>query len=267
MMQNNFKYYVFDLDGTLLNSKKNIGLKTLKVLEDIKDKIVLCTGRHWEEVVGYIDLLNLGKKNYIIYEDGFYLSYASGEEICRSEAFESKEVERIIDSIESNRYCVFRECVDYLIEKNIILRLWRMMRNKSSRLYITRSIKKVKRNNMQNFIKINIPNVNANKLKELESKYTLHYLSNGDLDILKAQCNKFSAIKNLCECTNTSLDEVLYFGDSINDVECFENLRYTIAMGNAEKIIKNMAYKVTNTNDNDGVAEFLNHDINFMIDG
>lgn len=52
-------------------------------------------------------------------------------------------------------------------------------------------------------------------------------------------------------------DEIVYFGDSLNDLPVFENLPYAVAMGNARSEIKQLAWKTTTSNAEDGVARFL----------
>ncbi len=52
-------------------------------------------------------------------------------------------------------------------------------------------------------------------------------------------------------------DEVLYFGDSLNDLPVFESFPYTVAMDNARPEVKALAWQTTVSNAEDGVARFL----------
>lgn len=255
-MQGKFRYLIFDLDGTLLNSKKRLSSRTLECLKKYKNEIVLCTGRHWGGVIHYRDLLNLDEDNYIIFDDGFYISRGNGEVLYKSEGFLQRELKELMNNICIDTYYVFTEYTDYLVERNIALYLWNKLRNRSSKLKVVRNEDEIIKSDKENLIKIYIPNIDMAKLDCIKEEYTLHKLDRMRLEILK--CNKFCAIQKLCELTKTSMNDVMYFGDSINDIECFENLTYTIAMGNANEEIKKLSFKITGTNDNDGIAEILN---------
>ncbi|MBN1249494.1 MAG: HAD family phosphatase [Anaerolineae bacterium] len=52
-------------------------------------------------------------------------------------------------------------------------------------------------------------------------------------------------------------DEILYFGDSLNDLPVFERLPYSVAMANARPEIRGLAWRITASNAEDGVARFL----------
>jgi hypothetical protein len=52
-------------------------------------------------------------------------------------------------------------------------------------------------------------------------------------------------------------DEVLYFGDSLNDLPVFEVFRHTVAVENARPEVRRLAWRTTSSNADDGVARFL----------
>ena len=54
------------------------------------------------------------------------------------------------------------------------------------------------------------------------------------------------------------MDDVVFFGDATNDIELIKSAGLGIAMGNAIDDVKNNANDVTLTNDEDGVAYYLN---------
>lgn len=53
---------------------------------------------------------------------------------------------------------------------------------------------------------------------------------------------------------NIGVDEVLVIGDGENDIDMFSKVKYSVAMGNAEAYVKERAYDLTLSNDEDGVA-------------
>ena len=52
-------------------------------------------------------------------------------------------------------------------------------------------------------------------------------------------------------------DEVIVFGDGENDADMFRQVKYSIAMGNAEDYVKEQAFDVTASNDEDGLERAL----------
>jgi hydroxymethylpyrimidine pyrophosphatase-like HAD family hydrolase len=53
------------------------------------------------------------------------------------------------------------------------------------------------------------------------------------------------------------IEEILYFGDSLNDLPVFELVPHTIAMANALPEVKARAWGLTASNNDDGVARSL----------
>ena len=61
----------------------------------------------------------------------------------------------------------------------------------------------------------------------------------------------------MCQKLNISTDEVIFFGDSTNDLPIINKVGLGVAMGNALDEVKLQAKEVTLTNDEDGVSDFL----------
>ena len=89
----------------------------------------------------------------------------------------------------------------------------------------------------------------------------LHTEKEGDyyfIDINKKGISKGKAIIKLTSELNIQLDEVICFGDSMNDKTMFDVLNNTVAMKNASENLKKIAkYTTEYTNDEDGVAKFI----------
>jgi len=79
----------------------------------------------------------------------------------------------------------------------------------------------------------------------------------GALDISPLGDNKGNAVKKLCEHYNVLPEEVIAFGDNLNDISMIKYAGLGVAMGNAEEKLKIIADYVTDTNDNDGVAKAI----------
>ena len=97
--------------------------------------------------------------------------------------------------------------------------------------------------------------------------FTLHYFllyilnSKRWLTINVANVNKLNTLKKICDDIKCSINEVIFFGDGENDLILIENAGIGIAMGNAIDIVKERATYVTLSNDNDGIAEYLENNL------
>lgn len=78
-----------------------------------------------------------------------------------------------------------------------------------------------------------------------------------DIEISDARATKGIAMAWLCEKLGIALEDVVAFGDNINDISMLEAAGTGVAMENAEPETKAAADAVTGTNDASGVGEYL----------
>ena len=86
----------------------------------------------------------------------------------------------------------------------------------------------------------------------------LNEINNGYyfFDIVNDNVNKGNAIKSLLKILNINKENSICFGDSINDIDMFNSVGTSVAMGNSIEKIKSIADYITDTNDNDGISKF-----------
>lgn len=77
------------------------------------------------------------------------------------------------------------------------------------------------------------------------------------LEVGRSGISKASALQRYCAERGIAREEVVAFGDNINDVEMLEWAGLGVAMGNAEADAKQAADRMTATNDDDGVARII----------
>lgn len=75
--------------------------------------------------------------------------------------------------------------------------------------------------------------------------------------IANIDSNKGNAVKKLLEILNIKKEETIAIGDDINDLSMFEQVGYKVAVDNAIDIVKENADEITLSNDEEGVAVFL----------
>lgn len=76
-------------------------------------------------------------------------------------------------------------------------------------------------------------------------------------DIANIDSNKGIAVKKMLEILNIKKEETIAIGDDNNDLSMFEQVGYKVAVNNAIDIVKEKADEITLSNDEDGVAIFL----------
>lgn len=109
----------------------------------------------------------------------------------------------------------------------------------------------------------------ADKIKPIEQKLkqklphlSIHLSKPEYIEIMNKAATKAKAIGFMERHLHVSADEVIAFGDNFNDLDMLEYAGLSVAMGNAPDEIKQVAKKVTASNDEDGIALVLNEIFN-----
>ena len=76
--------------------------------------------------------------------------------------------------------------------------------------------------------------------------------------IANPNSNKGDGINNFCKALGIPLKETVGIGDDYNDIAMFKMVGQSVAMGNAYPDIKEICDCITDTNENNGVAKWLN---------
>ena len=120
------------------------------------------------------------------------------------------------------------------------------------------------------FSSLNLENIRnikdeINDIKDIEIVNSSKCLVNNNfpeekpffLDITWKGTSKGNAIKKLCKFLKIELKDSVAIGDSYNDITMFEVVGHSVAVGNAPEDIKKIVDEVTDSNNEDGVAKFL----------
>ena len=256
------KAVFLDIDGTLRNSKKEITQKTRDVLKKCNEYgilTIICSGRSKE--YAHKIALDACASNIVIASDGaeiydynknqqLYVRFIS-KETCENIYNISKkyDVKIFIDTTNgqftNDTEKQHSDTVTYvnnlkeIILKNQILHIHFSSYNfKSSNSFIE-DLKKID----------NIKITNNGEVYVFDNKYYI-FIAAKDSD-------KGSAIENFCKIFHISKNETISFGDELNDIKMFMNTGHSIAMKNANPLLKAYATDITLSNDEDGVAIYL----------
>jgi Cof subfamily protein (haloacid dehalogenase superfamily) len=248
------KLVVLDLDGTTLRNDKTVSENTIKTLLDVRNKgniILFATARPPRDAYKYVP--EPLRNNPIICYNGAAVVSSNNLEVIYEKQIIKNDVIKILDICESCGYNQLSiEVNDTLYSnfdttpffgnaKNEIKDL-RKMEYKSAYKVIICSEKPID----EKILKLFPQTVKG----VITDKKTL-------CQIMNAESSKWVAINSIIEKFGISKENVIAFGDDINDLEMIKNAGTGVAMGNAEEQLKSIANYITDTNVNDGVAMFL----------
>ena len=272
------KAIFLDMDGTLLNSEKEVSDYSIKVLKEIKQKgieIILISGR-CNKSIEHIVKNRINNKNeiirYIISTDGTMIKDLKENKIIYQSSLDEKMVKELI--YKSDDF----DTAFYIITENNMYKDNRMneYQIETDKWYINGEFYNIEDNlkttDFNNFGKLNEKvnrilffSMNLDELKEINENIlkndeiqTLFRKDYKDFQLLLIS-NKYSKAKGIiemCKCLNIAVKDTIAFGDSDNDIEMLKIAGEGIAMKNAKIDLK--TNKVTElANNEDGVAKYL----------
>ena len=272
------KAIFLDMDGTLLNSEKEVSDYSIKILKEIKQKgieIILISGR-CNKSIEHIVKNRINNKDeiirYIISTDGTMIKDLKENKIIYQSSLNEKLVKELI--YKSYNF----DTAFYIITENDMYKDNRMneYQKETDRWYINGEFYNIENNlktiDFNDFSKKNEKVnrilfffMNLDKLKEINENIlkndeiqTLFRKDFKDYQLLLIS-NKYSkaiGIIEMCKYLNLSTKDTIAFGDSDNDIEMLEIVGDGIAMKNAKIDLK--TNKITEfTNNEDGVAKYL----------
>ncbi|MCI9360560.1 MAG: HAD-IIB family hydrolase [Hungatella sp.] len=255
-----YRYIVSDLDGTLIKDDGTVDEKSLRLIDkylknQIIDKFIIATGRHFRELKDILELFTYSHNIISICCDGQYIYDFQGNLMNAFDAFvKPGDIPIIMNENNIRRVFIITDKKVYQIIaspiKRVLLQIKRRVKSNQSASSI---INVSQCEQLRQIEKLMIYPKKEKKinLKELGKKYYVHFLKSGIIEILCT--NKFTALEYLDREAVINLKDTLYFGDDDNDVECFQGMVNCIAMKNASETIKLAAKYVTGTNNEHGV--------------
>jgi hypothetical protein len=77
------------------------------------------------------------------------------------------------------------------------------------------------------------------------------------LEVFGPSVNKWEGIQHIARRHGIRPEQIVAIGDDVNDIAMVSRAGLGVAMGNAKEELKAVARRVINSNDQDGLAEFL----------
>lgn len=253
------KIIVTDLDGTFLNKYHTITsyeTSTIKKLNEENIHFMVASGRHPKHVFGFFKKLLTIKaclNGAIIYDGDNNLIY--------EKTIDKKSYLSLIELLESYK-------LHYLVhgEKGIytnsyfkhFYKMLRWLKDPLKVLFRCLQIKKIDVKKIEKAYKLEFNCQDEDFYDKVQKIANLNIYKDGDYyEINDFNVSKKDAILKIISIYGIKEDEVLVFGDSINDYPMLKHFKNSVAMKNAKQNIKEVCFYETLSNHEHGVCHFI----------
>ncbi len=284
-----YKLVAIDLDGTMLNSYGVVTENTKNIIKKTIEKgtnVIIASGRPIDSIKTIAN--EIGSKNYFIAGNGSLIYDIQKDEIIYEKYLKKEKVLEIIKMCEENSisYNVYTEktILATALKHNVLYYYKENLKkpeDKQTHINIVENMYDyIDKMNEEKFLKITICDENKSvfnsimkKLSEIGAIEVLE-VSHMSRKIIKQgteeipieyyyteisaeNVDKWYAIEYLISKLNIEKEEVITMGDNINDKKMIQEAGLGVAMGQSTPAIKEIANEITTSNEEDGVAAFL----------
>ena len=262
------KVIAIDMDGTLLNSKKELLEETKQYFKEFHTKgidtlLVLCTGRPETGIRPYLkDLGYLEENHYIISQNGANIYESQTGNRIMDAFVDSEKIQKWIELGKKHGVSVMGAGVDYYYSFDEDSTEWMEFDVK----IVNGSLKRITKEESlsTDFYKILLLG-DVEQLDEFETiipkewrdEFYVVRSQKYLIEVLKKGVNKAFGLEKLAVALNIDSCEIAAIGDAANDIEMLEYAGLAIAMGNASEKVKAIADIVTDSNENNGVIKAI----------
>ena len=247
------KIIVTDLDRSLLRDDKTISGYSMDVFEKCRQrniKIAFATGRPNRSIVEYVKAL---KPDAVIYMNGAIIK--TGDMILDRHTILHLTAKKILKQIEEKlpESTLSVEIDDTMYSNFDLGSEWDHTRIDFNDLPC------------RDVDKIIIGTIPVTQMKELEifipDDLYLIFDTGKFGFILNKKASKWEGVKKVAAHFGIDTKDIVSFGDDLTDSEMLEKCGAGVAMGNAAEEVRNRAAFVCDTNENDGVAKWIEENV------
>lgn len=256
------KVFAFDLDGTLVNSNKELLDSTKIALNKLRENgaiIVLATGRILEGVLHLAEELEFEKLGgYILSYNGGLIYSPSKHESIYDNRLNFEQASLVHDYIKG------KNCLDISYTKTNILydgdfNDYLLVEEKCTKMKAlhVNDLKENFKNGVNKLLVVDEPSKIDPIIEDINNKFDYidaYKSAPYFLEIVPTGVNKGASLIKLLDILNLTKEDLIVFGDSYNDIEMIQLAGIGIVMDNGCDEAKHHASYVTKSNDEDGIA-------------
>lgn len=271
--------YVSDLDGTLLRSDGTLSETSRRQLKELLEaglNFTVASARTWSEIVPLLEGVPL--RLPIIAVNGAFLSdFATGRAL-QVKAIEKNLAEAVYEEIRraglAPFICGFDGRSDKLYYQDLLNEQMHwfhgvLLEHSRQRLRRMEPLEKVLALQVVSFAVMGEDRQVERLARRLEEQYAgqlecFHFqnpYSDGHwwLTIHDAAACKSKALAELARMYGFQMENVVVFGDHINDLQMFRTAGRAVAVANAHESVKSCAHEVIASNEEDAVVNYIRH--------
>lgn len=258
-MKEEIKLILCDMDGTLLNSRKELPSTFETVFETLeKQGIILgiASGRPLSCMRERFPKLH--SRMAIIAENGGCVYYKG--KVIHLESIPKECCNKVVEKVRSLRDCSLVLCaMEHTYIEDTYESLVKVCQEYYPNLEIVEDLKQVE----DSILKMSIRDYDHTAVntvpafKDFDER--MDYAASGEhwLDVMNLGASKGKGVKILCDYLQLECTQVMAFGDHFNDYEMLKEVKYSYAMGNAIDEIKEICAYTCDSCDEDGVMKTL----------
>jgi Cof subfamily protein (haloacid dehalogenase superfamily) len=263
-----YKLVCIDVDGTLLNTRHKVTNRTKEILQKAHAMgvhIVISTGRMYTDAEYYSNII--GVKSPVIASNGAFIK--DNEKVIYKDVLGERVSLELLEMFRKYKVTPFFCTPDTFYYGNIMFKLFylvtKILGKRGNKLVMDyvfswNQWKNILKKEKDNIVKSEIIYRDAALIREMRAELKgLAHLEVVDsfkynIEITRKGVSKGKAVEILASIYDVKREEIIAIGDSANDITMIEYAGLGIAMGNASDIVKQKADYITDSNDNEGVA-------------
>jgi len=261
-----YKLIAIDLDGTLLNDKKQISDVNEKAIEEALNagyKVTICTGRAFQSAKDYLS--KIPEDIPVVLQNGALIVKNHGRDVLVRKVLPKELAIEILneltDKFDLLLFKSFFKIPDIFFENLSAENPFALyFQNNRWRMKKVESLKELVDDEI---VEITVMGEKSEVEKVLSSKKVFKETSriiSGILDnwvfceLFNVEVAKEKAIEFVANYYDLKLSEIVFIGDNYNDLEVMKKVGLSIAMANAPDDVKKHAKLVVPSNEKNGVA-------------
>ncbi|GAU76226.1 sugar-phosphatase [Fusibacter sp. 3D3] len=260
-----YKLIALDMDGTLLNEKKEISPRNKQAIKDAKASgktVIIATGRPLIGIQNVLSELELNTdEDYVVSFNGALVQNVKTGEVILQSTLEHEDYRSLYALSKTYGVHIHALTKDYVTTPVL---------NPYTKVEADINVIKTVKCDVDKFpesetiIKVMFVD-DKDKLDEIErilpaeirAKYTVVRSAAIFLEFLHPTVNKGVGVSAIAKVKDILAHEVICVGDAGNDIAMLEYAGLGVAMGNAFDAVKKIANHITDTNEEDGVAKVI----------
>lgn len=262
---------LIDIDGTLVGDDKLIPAKNRKAIHSLLAKkiiVTLVTGRNYHSSKEVLDTLH--EDVPIVFQNGAFIYRPISKTIITKKYLQPNIAEFLLKKGRENNlytllYTDFLESIDMYIETKYAGIYEKYLERNQYRMQLVPDLLDIPRHSISEVVFLgqedNIQKINADTEFMFPGQFSpiKSFDAAGEIffEFFGKSVSKSNSVLFLSEYFQIPLSDIMFIGDSYNDIEAMKIVGMPVAMGNAIKEVKELAGFISKTNNDAGVAHAI----------